>query len=140
MNDDREYLLRYLEGALPEREASALEERLESEPALRARMERLRGVSALLQTSKPDGFAPQFSARVLARLVPRARVSPAEALYESLQWLFARTAVVGAAAAAILAVYNVVDYGQLGVAASVVEALFGLPSDALLDALSYGVM
>ena len=45
--------------------------------------------------------------------------------------------MIGAVA---LGTVNVLDYQGLGLASSVVEALFGLPSASITDALTYGAV
>lgn len=135
---DRAYLLRYLEGDLPDAEAAALRQRLSDDATLRQRVERLELLATHLDASAPRSFAPSFSARVLQRLQPE--VAPAEALYDALQHLFTRTAVATASLAAALAIYNVISFQELGVTSSLVEALLGLPSTSLVDVLSYGMM
>lgn len=140
MDEDSERLLRFLEHDLPEPEAERLRERLAAEPELRAQVDRLRALRRALQAGKPDAFAPYFSERVVRRLMPAEMNRTAEGLYDALRWVFTRTAVAGLVLAGTLGAYNVLNYRALGVAASLVEALFGLPSATLADALAYGEM
>jgi anti-sigma factor RsiW len=138
MDKDRDLLIQLLDGALPEAEAQAVRERLQHEPALRARLDRLRALRQTLEAARPESFAPYFSTRVMRRLAPARTEQKAESLYEALRWVFARAAVASLFAAGALGTYNVLSYQALGVVSSVVEALFGLPSASLADALSYG--
>jgi anti-sigma factor RsiW len=138
MEDDRDLLVRFLEGDLPEAEARGLEERLRCEPALQARLGRLRTLRQTLAAGKPDSFAPYFSERVLRRIAPLTGQREPESLYGALRWLFARAAVASLMAAGALGACNVIAYQRLGVTSSLLEALFGLPSASLADALSYG--
>lgn len=135
MTDDRDTLLRFLDGELPPDADAALRVRLAREPALQADVERLRALRDVVAEARATSFAPYFSARVLRRLQPAAAVSPAEALYDALRWAFARTAVAGVALAVALGTYNLVEYQHLGLMTSFVEALFGLPPAGLSDAL-----
>ena len=137
MTDDRTLLLRFLDGDLPAAERADVQARLARDPALRAQLGRLQALQQTLEAGKPDAFAPYFSERVLRRLADVPRTS-AEPLYESLRWLFVRTAVACLFLVAALGAANVADYQSLGVASSTIEALFGLPSTSLLDALAYG--
>lgn len=138
MNTDRAHLLRYLEGALPEAEEAALRHRLEQDAELRRRLRHLETLATHLEASAPRSFAPYFSQRVLHRLQPAA--APGEALYDVLKVFFARTAFATASLAAVLATYNILDFQDLGVTSTLFEALFGLPSTSIMDALSYGLM
>lgn len=140
MHEDRNLIIRFLEGNLPEDEAQGVQLRQERDPDFRTLLMHMRTLQEALRSGKPDSFAPFFSERVLNRLAPSLRMDPAETLYESLRWLFARTAVAGLAFAGILATYNAVQYQGLGVASSFLEALFGLPSASLFDALTYTPM
>lgn len=135
-DDDRTRLIDLLEGTLPPGERAALEARLAEEPALVARRDRLARLRGALQAARPDGFGPYFSLRVAQRLDALA-APPADPLYEAMRWVFARAAVAVLIVAIALGVFNVIDYQGTGVAASVLEALFGLPSDSLMHALTY---
>ena len=135
MSDDREQLLRLLEDDLPETEARALRARLAAEPDLRARLDQVRALRQTLAAGRADSFAPYFSERVRRRLAPAPERGGA--LYESLRWGFARTALASLLVAGALGTFNALDYQSLGVAVSFVEAVFGLPSASLADALSY---
>lgn len=137
MENDRELLIRYLDGELKEDERGRLSVRLAQEKDLHARLERLRRLRHALQVSRPASFAPFFSQRVVERLAPAAKRNGAEALYQSLRWLFARTAVAGLVGAAALGAYNAVAYQDIGVFSSIAEAVLGLPSTSFVDALSY---
>ncbi len=53
--DDRELLIRYRDGDLPDEEMAGVEERLRSEPELRARWESLEGIATLLQQGAAGG-------------------------------------------------------------------------------------
>lgn len=135
MNEDRILLLRYLEGDLPDEEHRAMQQRLAEDPSLRTQLNRLNTLGDALAVSAPDSFAPFFSERVMRRLAPAAEHAPAEALYESMQRLFVRMALACLLIVAALGVYNLMTYEALGVTATLAEAVFGLPSTDLMDAL-----
>ena len=140
MSADREQLLRLLDGELPETETKQLQARLRRDPALQRQLADVRQLRLALKTNKPDAFAPYFSERVLRRLAGDEAPTSAESLYESLRWLFVRAAVACLLVAGLLGAYNVLDYQGLGVASTLFEALFGLPSDSLMDALDYAAL
>ena len=137
MSTDQEKLLRLLDGDLPEAETKRLQARLRRDLALQRQLADVRQLRLALKTNKPEAFAPYFSERVLRRLAGDEKLQTAESIYESLRWLFVRTAVVCLLVAGLLGTYNVIDYQGLGVVSTLVEALFGLPSDSLMDALDY---
>lgn len=140
MSELKEQMLRYLEGTLPEKESQELERRLDSEPDLKAEFRQLQSLQGLLQTSRADSFAPYFSDRVMKKLQPQAKGQTAESFYDSLSWIFKRAAFACMIGAVALGTVNVLDYQGLGLASSVVEALFGLPSASITDALTYGAV
>ena len=94
----------------------------------------------LLRASRVDSFAPFFGDRVVNQLAPKLAASGAEALYDSLRWVFVRTSALGLVAAAILCLVNAIAFQDLGVVTTLVDTLFGLPSASLSDALSYGAL
>lgn len=133
---EQELLMRYLEGTLDPGQRARLQGRLDADVALAERLGRLARLRETMEEGRPRSFAVGFSDRVLRRL--EAEEAPAERLYEALHWVFARTALASMLVAGALGAYNVTSYQGLGVAASLLEALFGLPSATLADALSYG--
>ena len=135
MNDDRILLLRYLEGSLPEAEHRAVQKRLAEDASLREQLNRLNALGDALAASAPDSFAPFFSERVVRRLSPALELAPAEAFYDSLQWFFVRMTLACLLIVAALGVYNLMTYEALGVTGTLAEAVFGLPSTDLIDAL-----
>lgn len=137
MYRDLELLNRYLDDGLTPDEVSVVEARLRDDVQLRARLDRLRAVRQAVSLVRVDSFAPYFSDRVMKRLAPAKVASAADGLYEGLRFAFARTAVAGLAVAGVLAAYNMLTYGEMGVASTLPEVLFGLPSASLIDVLSY---
>ena len=95
-------------------------------------------ISRLLAEARINSFAPYFSDRVMRRLT----TPPAsqDALYDSLRWVFKRTSLAGLVAIALLCVVNLLEFSYLGIASSVVDTVFGLPSATISDALSYGAL
>lgn len=138
MADERERMVRFLENDITEAEAAELRGRLENDMELRQQLERVSTLTDSLRAGAPNSFAPLFSERVLRRLVGEDVRS--ESLYDSLRWVFPRAAVASLTLAAVLGAFNFVEYQALDVAASTIEAIFGLPSASLADALSYGAM
>ncbi|MFQ5571183.1 MAG: anti-sigma factor family protein [Rhodothermales bacterium] len=132
MNEERERLLRLLRDELPEAQAEALRRRLAHDPALRARLDRLRALDTTLGAGTMDAFAPYFSERVMRRLRRVEEPSWAAAsFYESLQGLFVRVAVAGLLVAIGLGTLNALDPDGMALASSTLEAVFGLPSTTL---------
>lgn len=137
MSTDRDLLLRFLGGELDPAERARVASRLESDADFRIQLEKQRQLRDTLVRARSDSFAPYFSDRVMRRLAPARAALQGDAFYQSLRMVFARTALAGLVIAGALAAYNFASYGDLGVASSVTEALFGLPSASLMDALSY---
>ena len=95
-------------------------------------------ITELLRAEKADSFAPYFSDRVMKRLAaPSSEIEGS--MYDSLRWVFLRAAVACIVLIAIAGAFNLLDVGVTG-AATWVDALFGLPSDALADALTYDLI
>ena len=136
---DNEKLLRYIEGGLSAADRRNIEERLAGEASLRKALDTLRGVHGALRTTQAESFGPYFSERVMRRLQGVAQ-APAESFYNGLQWVFLRAATASLVVAVAFGVYNAITYRSLGAASSFVEAVFGLPSASLMDALSYSIM
>ena len=57
-------------------------------------------------------------------------------LYDSLRWVFVRVAVACVVLIVAIGAFNAIDF-DVSTAATWVDALLGLPSDALADALTY---
>ena len=139
MTNDREILLRYLEGSLSDPDVERLEKRLSTEERLREELEQLRSISVTLASARADSFGAFFAERTLKALWSRA-ADQAVPLYDALRWVFLRTAVAGLALVILLGVLNVIDYQGLDMASSWIEAAFGLPSTTVEDAFTYGLI
>lgn len=139
MLTDNEKLLRYIEGDLPAADRRNIEERLAEETSLREALGTLRALHGVLRTTRAESFGPYFSERVIRRLQGVGQES-GESFHNVLQWVFLRTATASLVAAVAVGVYNAITYQSLGAASSFVEAVFGLPSVSLIDALSYSTM
>ena len=133
--DDRELLIRYRDGDLPAESMVGVEERLRSDPELRARWESLQGVATLLEQGAVRSFEPFFAARVVATLRESDSLAPVEGLYEGLRWIFARVAV-----ACLVVMLGIGTYSALGggYGGSVVDSMLGLPEPTLETALILG--
>lgn len=139
MLTDNEKLLRYIEGDLPAADRRNMDERLAEEASLREALYTLRALQGTLRTTRAESFGPYFDERVMRRL-QGVEQEPGESLYHGLQWVFLRAATASLVAAVAFGVYNAITYQSLGAASSFVEAVFGLPSVSLMDALSYPIM
>lgn len=138
MPADQETLLRYVEGSLPDAERRAFDARLAGEPSLQEALDALRGLRSALRTPRAESFGPYFCERVMQRLHDDGKAT-GESFYRGLQWIFLRTATASFVAAVAFASYNAVTYQSLGAASSLLEAVFGLPSVSLADALSWSM-
>lgn len=137
MNGDRELLLRYLDGSLSSEEITRLERRLSTDKSLNEEMATLRAIEGTLSAERTEGFGAFFVDRTLKALHPEPGLR-ALSLYDSLRWVFLRTAAAGLAVMMVLSVLNLLDYQGLDVASSWVEAAFGLPSTTVEDAFTFG--
>lgn len=137
MKPDLELLNRYLDGSLDVRARERVELERSGDPEIDAALVRLQRMRQLVHGTRADSFAAFFSDRVVRRLFTAPAAARAEAFYASLRLAFARTAIAGLVLAGGLAVINFASYGEMDVVSSIPEALFGLPSASLADALAY---
>lgn len=135
MKYDADFHLRYHEERLSPQELSAFEAALTSDPGLQAEAERLAAIRESLQKTRSMEFKPFFAERVLRHLRPAE--SPEVSFYLSLRWAFVRASAVAAAVAVVLAGLNAGAYGELNVAASIVDAMFGIPDASPIEAWTY---
>ena len=133
--DDRELLIRYRDGDLPDAERAGVEERLKDEPELRSRWESLEGIATLLEQGAARSFEPFFAARVVARLRQADSSAPVEGMYEALRWIFARVAVACVVVMLAIGAYSALEGGYGG---SVVDSVMGLPEATLETAFALG--
>ena len=133
--DDRELLIRYRDGDLPDDLVAVVEERLRSDPGMRSRWDGLEDIAALLDEGAVRSFQPFFAGRVMARLGTSGMAAPGEGVYESLRWIFARVAVACVVVMIGLGAYSALDGGYGG---SVVDSMLGLPQPTLETALTLG--
>lgn len=84
----------------------------------------------VVRSARPTGFAPGFRDRVVARL----RAEREQSISRALERQFVRIVPLAAAAALLLAAYNV--WGARGTAASPLEAALNLPQVTLATAYS----
>lgn len=136
---DRNLLLRYLGGDLSPSERDRMEQILDRDAEARARLDRLRSLRNTLATvdrSFDDGFAD----RVLSRL-PDAETAfsarPEPALYDVLQDVFFRVALVTVLLIGAIGGYNIAVFDDD--TTTPVEAALGLP-DATLQAAAYDAL
>ena len=133
--DDRELLIRYRDGDLPDDEMAGVEERLKCEPGLRSHGESLEQIATLLEQGAARSFEPFFATRVMARLRRADSSTSAEGMYEALRWLFGRVAVACLVVMLGVGVYSALVGGYGG---SVVDSVLGLPEATLVTALALG--
>jgi hypothetical protein len=95
-------------------------------------------MARILQAERAESFAPFFPDRVMRRL---AGPDPAKdaTLYDSLRWVFVRAAVACLILIVAVGLLNSLDYNG-SEAASWIDALLGLPSDAITDVLTYDLI
>lgn len=123
--NDRERLLRYLEGDLSPSERARIESRLADEPDLHRTLERLRPLRTTVQDAR-GSFSSDFSGRVMAQIRNR-RDDALVTLYEPIRGLFLRLALTVLLLIGGLGTYNAVRYQDIGATTSTVEAALGLP-------------
>lgn len=135
MTIDREMMLRLLREEVSSAEAERLLHAIEADAGLAAEYRRMQHIEILLGGAAADSFAPYFSDRVIKRLAAVASV-PRAAFYDSMRWVFLRLATASLLVVIGLGAYNALESRDSDLAASTVEAVFGLPS-ADLDNLFY---
>jgi anti-sigma factor RsiW len=135
MKYDADFLLRFHEGRLSPEERSSFERVLASDPALQKEIEHMASVRDALRATRTREVKPFFAERVLRHLRPAA--SPDVSLYLSLRWAFVRASAVAAVVALVLAGLNAGAYGELDVATSIVDAVFGIPDASPIEAWTY---
>jgi anti-sigma factor RsiW len=136
---ERYLLLRHLTGDLPPEKSDRVERLLKENDEARARLDQLRALQSTLASvdcSFDDGFAD----RVLSRLpdgetVPSGRLEPA--LYDVLQDVFLRVALVTALLIGAIGGYNIAAFDDD--TTTPVEAALGLP-DATLQAAAHDAL
>jgi anti-sigma factor RsiW len=114
-----ELLHRSFDGELGPAERKELESALARSAELRRERDELLAVRGAVKSSAADSFSPFFAERVI-RAVREEREGEAEGarFFESLLGTFRRVALVAAAIAAFLLVYNMNQGGSVSVAAA----------------------
>ncbi len=135
MGIERDTMLRLVRGELSEVDARRLRESIAADSELAADFRRIERMEGILRAGSAESFGPDFSDRVMRRLLSRASAGKA-ALYESLQWAFLRLAAASLIVVVGLGVYGAIDSRESELASSTIEAVFGLPS-ADLDSVFY---
>jgi len=125
----RELLYRSLDGELSPDEKKDLDAALAGSPGLRREREDLLTMRGLVKDSGARSFGPFFAARVMNTIRSEREEGPAGArFFESLLHAFRRVALVGAAIAAFLLIYNINQGGSISVAAA-----FGTEEEATIE-------
>jgi anti-sigma factor RsiW len=135
MKYDVDTILRYHEGTLDASERASLEARAAMEPAFARALATTGSIRSDLRNERAESFKPFFAERVLRRLRPQE--SPEAVLYHSLRWAFVRGVAVAGIAAVVLAGLNASTYSELDIAASFVDAVFGMPDASPIEAWTY---
>ncbi len=132
--DDRELLIRYRDGELPEADMAAVRTRLSTDPELQASLSWIEKVSAAVERTAAPAFEPFFATRVMARIRAES-TSVSDLRYEALRWMFARVAVVSLVIVVALGAYSAIGGAYSG---TVIEAMLGLPEVTLESAMTLG--
>lgn len=135
MKYDIDTILRYHEGTLSSDERAAFEAMAARDPEFSRELAATGSIRSSLRKESAEAFKPFFAERVLRRLRPQE--APEIALYHSLRWAFVRGVAVAGIAAIVLAGLNASTYSELDVAASFVEAAFGMPDASPIEAWTY---
>jgi hypothetical protein len=95
----------------------------------------------LLQKSRADSFSPFFPERVMRRVreLDSPRAAHGDSLYDAMRWVFVRISVAAVVLIIALGLLNILQYGTAD-GVDLVDALLGLPSDALADMLTYDLI
>ena len=127
-----ELLYRSMDGELTQEETADLESALASSPELRREREELLALRGLVSTSAARSFGPFFPERVM-KTIRSARETDAagERFSESLRYAFRRVALVAAAVAVFLLIYNFNQGGGMSVA-----SIFGTREASIEDVLT----
>jgi hypothetical protein len=95
-------------------------------------------VSGLLRAGRAGSFDPFFVDRVMKRISPSGGFRE-PSFYDALSWVFVRAAVAAVVLILVIGTLNAVQFG-VGDVGSLVDALFGLPSNSLADMLTYDLI
>ena len=120
-----ELLARALSGDLDSGQQTRFEALLASDDGFRREWAQLRQAGELVSGARAEGFGPQFSAQVLARL--RRERATAPDLADGLMRLFRPLVPVTLAVALFLAALNWGDRGLAAEGASFLEITFAVP-------------
>lgn len=98
-------------------------------------------IRELLQESRADSFSPFFSDRVMRRVrdLDSLHAAAGDSLYDSMRWVFVRVSVAAVVLIIALGLLNILQFGTAD-GVDLVDALLGLPSDALADMLTYDLI
>lgn len=114
-----ELLYRSLDGDLTRDERTTLEAALADSPELRKEREELLALRGHLKAGAAESFGPFFAERVMGAIRSAREEDIGGARFmESLRYAFARVALVAAAVAAFLLIYNLNQGGGMSIAAA----------------------
>ncbi len=144
MNKNKEILdllVRSFDGSLTSEEREALEAALAASEGLREERARLVKLREAVSSARRDAFSPFFAERVMQRIRAEQRDrGSTEAFSGALSQAFRSVAIVGAAVAIGLVIYNFAKTndisltGAVGVSVVTSEEMMKPPVDAILEA------
>ena len=139
---DLELLYRSLDGELTPEERLDLEMALAGSADLRRERDEAMAVRGLVKAAASDSFGPFFAEKVVRAVrAMREEGVAGTRFFESLAHAFRRVAIVAAAVAAFLLIYNLNQVGSLSVAAAFgaqetgIEDVLSAPVDDVLEVL-----
>jgi len=138
-----ELLYRSFDGELDPDEKAELDSALAASPELRRERDELLAMRGAVKSSAAESFGPFFAERVVRRITEeRQREGGGAGFFESLQYAFRRVALVAAAVAAFLLIYNLNQGSGISVAAAFgaqeagdIEEVLTAPVDEMLEEL-----
>jgi anti-sigma factor RsiW len=138
-----ELLLRSFDEELSAEEGKELREALAASEALRHEKSRIEKMRKMVSESGADTFRPFFAERVMRRVTEmREARNGVWTLQDWLSRVFRRVAIVGAAVAAGLVIFNLVQADGVSVAAAFgisevpIEEILELPVESILEDVS----
>jgi anti-sigma factor RsiW len=138
-----ELLYRSFDEELDAGERRALREALAQSETLRREKERIATMREMIYAGGSDAFRPFFAERVMKRLAGlRGTRNGIQTLQDWLSRVFRRVALVGAAVAAGLVVFNLIQAEGISLAAAFgisdisIEEILELPVESILEGLS----
>ncbi|MGD9401865.1 MAG: hypothetical protein PVF95_06325 [bacterium] len=138
-----ELLYRSFDGELGPGEKAELDSAIAASPELRRERDELLAMRGAIGSSAAESFGPFFAERVVRSIAEERREEGEGAgFFESLQYAFRRVALVAAAVAALLLIYNLNQGSGVSVAAAFgakeiagIEDVLTAPVEEMLEEL-----